>query len=155
MLGGLSAPQLTPATAKPTPPLSSDPLQVCAREALAGKWGVLPEWKSRLYKLALERGLTVRPGLLFVTHYWPGEGRDGQVDCRGNRCTSATAACNELPYGTAVWLDNPCGWRIVRDRGARRNDRVARRLGADFWLDRWSEGPQENYITKYAVLGGD
>lgn len=138
----------------PAPALSTDPLQATAREALAGRWGKLPEWKRRSYQRVIAEGLTVRPGRLWVTHYWPAEGRDGQVDCRGNRCTSRTAACNQLPYGTVVWLQEPCGLRQILDVGARRNDRRARRYGADFWLDRWAPGPRGNYLSHYAVIGG-
>jgi hypothetical protein len=130
----------------------SDPLQRTARAALAGTYGVLPAWKRTAYQSAVDRGTTVRPGRLWVTHFWPGEGRDGQIDCRGNRCTSRTAACDSLPLDTIVWLENPCGLRVILDRGAARNDRQARKYGADFWLDRWSPGPRGNYMSWYAVL---
>jgi hypothetical protein len=140
----------TPEGVSPAP--SEDPLQRTARAALAGTYGVLPAWKRTAYQSAVDRGTTVRPGRLWVTHFWPAEGRDGQIDCRGNTCTSRTAACNQLPYGTVVWLENPCGLRTILDRGAKRNDRQAHRYGADFWLDRWAPGPRGNYMSRYAVL---
>lgn len=136
----------------PKPPAPADDFQRCRAKALRGDFGVLKPWQYEAYLRA--EGVTVRPGRLWVTHYWPAEGRQSQVDCRGNRCTSTTAACNALGYGTVVWLSNPCGLRVIRDRGARRNDRQARRYKADFWLDRWSPGPKGNYMSEYAVLGG-
>jgi hypothetical protein len=132
---------------------SADPFQVCAREALAGKWGKLQPWQREAYTLGVDSGARVKLGRLWVTHYWPAEGRDGRVDCRGNRCTAKTAACNQLPYGTVVWIEEPCGLRVVLDVGAKRNDRQARRYGADFWLDRWNLGPKDNYMSRYAVIG--
>ena len=139
-------------TAVPT--LPSDPFRACAVKALRGDYGPLPDWKLDAYRRGLEQGVTVKPGRAWVTHYWPAEGRDGQVDRRGNRCTSDIVAANRLPYGTVVWLEaGPiCGLRIVKDRGAARNDLVARRRGADLWLDRWNPGPKGNYMSGYAVI---
>jgi len=138
-----------PAGAKTLP---TDPFQRCAVDALAGKWGALAQWQKDAYRSGLDCGLTVESGLVWITHYWPAEGRDGQVDCRGNRCTARTAACNKLPYGTVIWLEEPCGLRTVLDVGAKRNDRAARRYGADFWVDRWNPGPKDNYLSRYAVI---
>ena len=137
-------------TAVPT--LPSDPFRACAVKALRGDYGPLPDWKLDAYRRGLEQGVTVKPGRAWVTHYWPAEGRDGQVDRRGNRCTERTAAANLLPYGTYVWLENPCGLRQILDCGAKRNDRQARRYGAELWIDRWNPGPKGNYVSGYAVI---
>ena len=49
-------------------------------------------------------------------------------------------AANELPGFAFVW-SNATGLRQVLDTGASYNDRVARRKGADHWLDFWSPTP--------------
>jgi len=134
-------------------PAESDPFRACAVKALRGDYGELKDWQRTAYQHGLDQGVTVR-GTAWVTHYWPAEGRDGQVDCRGNRCTSDIVAANRLPYGTVVWLEaGPiCGLRIVKDRGAKRNDRQAERYGAGLWIDRWNPRPKGNYMSDYAVI---
>lgn len=130
----------------------SDPFQRCAVRALAGEFGPLQPWQREAYTLGLKRGVTVR-GRAWVTAYYPWEGRSGRVDCRGNRCTPRTAAANRLPYGTYVWVANPCGLRQVLDRGARSNDRIADRRGCDLWVDLWMMRRLETRVTQYAVVG--
>ena len=73
--------------------LPADPLQATARLALAGKWGVLPDWKRKAYERVVEQGITLK-GRVWLTAYYPWEGRSGRVDARGNPCTSKTCACN-------------------------------------------------------------
>lgn len=132
--------------------VSTDPFQVCAREALGGKWGPLPAWKRRAYQAGIIRGVRVK-GCVFVTWYGPQEGRDGQIDSRGVPCTSRTASCNRLPRGTYVWVSNPCGIKEVLDRGASWNDSVADRRGADLWIDLWARQPFGTRMAKYAIIG--
>jgi len=135
-----------------TEALPADPFQRCAVRALAGEFGALAPWQREAYTLGLERGVTVK-GKAFVTAYYPWEGRSGRVDCKGNPCTKRTAAANRLPYGTYVWVADPCGMRQVLDRGARSNDRVADRRGCDLWVDLWMTRRLETHVSGYAVVG--
>ena len=132
--------------------LPSDPFQRCAMRALRGDFGPLKPWQEEAYRLGLERGVMVQ-GRVFLTAYYPWEGRSGRVDCRGNPCSPRTAAANRLPYGSYVWVANPCGVRQVLDRGARSNDRIADRRGCDLWLDLWMTRRMGTRVTVYAVIG--
>jgi hypothetical protein len=138
------------------PPLAmqfpDDPFQRTATRALQGDFGVLKPWQREAYTLGLERGVTVK-GKVFLTVFYPWEGRSGCLDCKGNPCTSRTAASNRLPYGTYIWVANPCGVRQVLDRGARSNDRVADRRGCDLWIDLWMTRRMETRVTGYATIG--
>jgi len=135
-----------------TAPLPSDPFQRCALRVLAGEFGEVEPWKLEAYRRGLEAGVTVR-GRAWVTAYYPWEGRSGRVDRRGNPCTLRTAAANKIPYGTYVWIENPCQMRQVRDCGAKRNDRIAQRKGARLWIDLWSRTRLGSRVTRYAVIG--
>ena len=131
--------------------ISQDPAQVTARKALSGAYGILQPFQRQGYTLIRDRGTTVQ-GKAFVTHYWAAEGRDGQVDRYGNRCTLRTAAANLLPRKAYVWISNPAQLRQVLDRGAARNDRVARGKHCQLWIDVWHIGPKGNYIAQYAAV---
>ena len=116
-------------------PTHQTPLQHRATKALAGFYGVLEPWQRRGYEAALAGKL--EPRTFVVTGYFPSEGHDGLVDCRGNRCHPGVIACNRLPYGTVVALD---GWERlfrVEDHGSSANDRRTRARGT--WVDVWLE----------------
>lgn len=130
----------------------SDPFQRCAIRALAGEFGPLKPWQEEAYRLGLERGVMVQ-GRVWLTAYYPWEGRSGRVDCRGNPCSPRTVAANRLPYGSYIWVASPCGVRQVLDRGARSNDRIADRRGCDLWLDLWMTRRMGTRVTVYAVIG--
>jgi hypothetical protein len=74
-------------------------------------------------------------GKAWVTRYDAGEGRQGVVGSRGNRLKVGDCASNLLPWGTRVEVAGRT--YTVRDRGARSNDRIAKRRGAEIWLDLW------------------
>jgi hypothetical protein len=131
--------------------LPQEPAQRTATLALQGRYGALSSWQREGYTLILQRGATVQ-GTAWVTHYWAAEGPDGRVDCYGNRCTLRTAAANLLPRKAYVWVSNPCQIRQVLDCGARRNDRIAQRKGADVWIDLWTAKPKGNSIAHYTVV---
>jgi hypothetical protein len=101
---------------------------------LAGEFGEVEEWKLEAYRRGLEAGVTVR-GRAWVTAYYPWEGRSGRVDRRGNPCTLRTAAANKIPYGTYVWIENPCQMRQIVDCGAL-----------------WSRTRIGSRVTRYAVI---
>ena len=161
-----SSPPTTPGVVAPSPPPPADPFQRCALRVLAGEFGEVEEWKLEAYRRGLEAGVTVRPGKLLMTHYGPWDGvkgsqawRDGTWDRRGRRCSTRTLGSNFLPENSYVWLCWRTGGatltelRQVRDCGARGNDPVARRLGADCWVDRWTERRlQATYWPRYAVI---
>jgi len=141
----------------------SDPFQRCAIRALAGEFGPLQPWQEEAYRLGLERKISVN-GRVWLTCYWDAEGHDSRWDCRGGRCGSRHLAANRLPLDTVVWLEWPVldregdvvGYlsqlRIVLDRGAKRNDRVADRKGCDLWADRHTNGPYPTRVGRYAIL---
>ena len=131
--------------------LATDPFQRTAVRALSGEWGALPDWKREAYARGLLAGVTVR-GKVFLTAYYPWEGRDGRIDSRGNPCTPRTAAANLIPRGSYVWIENPCQMRQVLDCGAKSNDRVARRRGCDLWVDLWMTRRMGTRVTRYAVV---
>ncbi len=130
---------------------SPDPFQQCAAKALRGDYGCLQNWQTHAYQLGLRRQVTVR-GLAWRTSYYPWEGRQGRIDARGRPCTRRTAAANLLPRGAYIWLAEPCQMRQVLDRGAHHNDHVARRKGAEVWVDTFETRFCENTLTAYAVI---
>lgn len=130
----------------------SDPFQRCAVRVLRGDFGPVEPWKLEAYRRGLEAGVTVR-GRAWVTAYYPWEGRSGRVDRRGNPCTLRTAAANKIPYGTYVWIENPCQMRQIVDCGAKSNDAIAQRKGARLWIDLWSRTRLGSRVTRYAVIG--
>jgi hypothetical protein len=131
--------------------IQTDSFTICAIRALRGDWGQLEPWQREAYLTGLSRNSTVQ-GRAWITHYWPAEGRQGQVDSRGNPCTRRTAAANRIPRRHWVWVANPCQIRQVLDCGARGNDRQAERYGADLWIDLWNPGPKGNYLSGYVVI---
>lgn len=151
------SPPTTPGVVAPSPPPRADPLQRCAQRALAGEWGPLQPWQERAYRKVVEEGITVAPGRAMVTWYGPPE-RSARVDQYGQPCGPHTCANQELPRRTVVWIENPCGLRIVLD-----NDRspghpqgkaypAARRRGYVTWFDCWSRKSFGTHGSRYAVL---
>ena len=136
-----------------SPALPSDAFRTCAVQALSGRWGPIAPWQRKAYQRGLDQGVTVGPRI-WLTSYGPWEGRMGQVDARGRRCTDRTLAANALPLGTYVWLENPCQMRQVLDRGARSNDRRARRKGCSWWADLWVHRSRDarTCTTRAAVI---
>jgi hypothetical protein len=134
----------------PSGELPADPFQACAEKVVAGVYPCSPE-KLAVYRRGLAAGVTVK-GRVFLTAYYPWEGRDGRIDCRGNTCTPLTCSANRLAYGTWVWIEEPCGLRKVLDRGARSLNRAADRRGCDLWIDLWMTRGMDTHTTRYAVL---
>lgn len=135
----------------------SDPFQRCALRVLAGEFGQVEAWKLEAYRRGLEAGVTVAPGRAMVTWYGPPE-RSARVDQYGQPCGPHTCANQELPRRTVVWIENPCGLRIVLD-----NDRspghpqgkaypAARRRGYVTWFDCWGRKSFGTHGSRYAVL---
>jgi len=115
--------------------LPDEPLQRCATKALSGWFGELEDWQREGYERALQGD--VRQVRAWVTTYFPEEGFPrGQTTRYGHGVDERCVAANLLPAYTWVWHPRT-GIRQVLDTGARRNDRVARRKGADLWLDFW------------------
>ena len=83
-----------------------DVFQRCAREALSGRWGKLQPWQEEAYRMGLRRGTRIA-GRVFLTAYYPWEGRSGRVDSAGAPCTKRTAAANRIPreIGRASWWE--------------------------------------------------
>jgi len=143
-----------PAQAPRTWQQEPDPFRRCGRKAVAGEVGDIPEWKLRAYKRGLEQGIRVA-GVAWVTHYTPGEGfYSGKQTASGAPVSKRVAAANEIPMGSYVWI-YPGEMRQVLDRGAKRNDRVARHKGADLWIDLWTDNERLRNATDfrlYAVI---
>lgn len=142
-------PQVTPQQ------LPSDPLQRCAARALYGDFGKLNPWQTSGYKAAVEDGVTVQ-GLAWVTGYYPWE-HDGHNTRSGRKPSLRSAAVQRRDYHAClfryVWT-SAYGLRIVEDSGANSNTRVARRYGADRWLDYyWRTRHDRNPVTEYAIFG--
>jgi hypothetical protein len=125
-----------------------DPFQHVANKALNGEYGVLKDWQFDGYTLGLARG-TKADTTVWLTCYYATEGRDGQIDRRGRKCTMRTAAATSIKENAYVWCWPPGELRQIRDTGSRRNDRVARRKGADRWIDYWYPS-----VSASAVRGG-
>lgn len=116
-------------------PLPEDPVKRVCAKALRGDFGKLEPFQEEGYR-ALAKGH--RTMTAWRTRYDAGEGVQGRVDARGNRCTTRTLAANRLPLGTYVLLMDKPQLRQVLDRGARSNDRrFADRRGLDCWIDTW------------------
>jgi hypothetical protein len=124
------------ALAGPVQALPQDPFQRCAVKALRGDYGRLHPWQAKGYRRGLSQGATASR-VVWLTAYYASEGRDGRIDNHGNPCTYRTAAANEVPRGSYIWTRY--GLRQVLDSGAHRNDGIARRKGAEFWVDYWAE----------------
>jgi len=137
-----------------TPALPTDAFQQCAVKVLRGDYGEVPAWKLAAYRCGLDQGQQVR-GHVWLTAYYPWEGRSGRVDSRGAPCTSRTAAANRLSRGAYLWVEEPCQMRQVLDRGARFNDRIADRHGCNLWADLWMTKPMDTHTTHYAVVSAD
>jgi hypothetical protein len=129
-----------------------DPFVACALKVVAGDYGEVPAWKLEAYRRGLLNNTTVK-GHVWLTAYYPWEGRSGQVDCKGNPCTLRTAAANRLPYGSYIWVAEPCQMRQVLDRGAHSNDHIADRRGTSLWADLWLTRSMGTHVTEYATVG--
>lgn len=106
-----------------------------ARLALNGHYGPLEEWQRVGYQQLLREGVVWADA--WVTTYYPSEGFPrGQGTRWGFPVDERCAAANELPAYSFIWIPG-IGIRQVLDTGADSNDSVARRKGADHWLDLW------------------
>jgi hypothetical protein len=115
--------------------LPTDPLLRTAAQALRGDFGKLKPWQQVAYELAAKgKHHHLR---LWVTQYWPGEGRDSRHTASGAPVSLRVAAANRIPRGSYVWIANPPHMRQVLDCGAHSNDRCADRNGCDAWIDLW------------------
>jgi len=102
--------------------------------AISGEFGDLEPWQERAYKLAIVGNYRATKRIYATCYY--GTEWDGKTDRRGRRCTMRTCAANTIRENGYVWSE-ASGMRQVRDCGSTRNDRAARRAGADHWVDFW------------------
>ena len=113
-------------------PAQQTPGQRVAARALSGEFGKLAPWQRDGYTRLLRQP---EARTLVLTAYWPAEGRQSQVDCRGRKLTRGAMASNRLPQGTFVYIPSwGRSFRVV-DRGSRSNDRRAGSRGT--WCDVW------------------
>ena len=138
---GVRAPSAVP------PPWSAteDPFRRVAMKALAGEFGKLRPWQAAAYERGLRLGTECRH--VWLTQYGPWEGYKG-ADYH------IAANPRYLPMNSVVWLDKPGQLRVVTNRGADYNDRVAcapttqwvtitggkqvRGKGCAHWVDLWT-----------------
>lgn len=129
----------------PSQELPSEPFQNYATRYLSGRFGEVDPRLAKVYRLGLSRGLTANRTVWF-TCYYPHEGKQGKIDAHSRKCTSLTAAANEIPQFSWIW-SSEIGLRQITDKGARSNDTLARnpprrkgrpvRPPAEFWTDVW------------------
>jgi hypothetical protein len=119
---------LAPAPA-PQQALPADALQRCATRALRGDYGHLAPWQASWYAKAL--ATQPQPRRIWLTQYGPWEGYAGDD-------YHIAANPRYMVPGTVVWLSKPGQLRVVTNRGADYNDRVARSHGARHWVDLWT-----------------
>jgi len=134
--------------------LPANPVQRVAHKALSGEYGKLENWQYKAYKYALAQEATVN-GVAWVTSYGPWEGfMFGEACAFGYGCSESTAAANLIPSHYYVLIELPDGWEVrrVEDCGSKRNDFVARRKGAEVWIDRWVRTNEGSYLTRYASI---
>jgi len=153
----MTALQIALALASLLPQHSTDPFTQCATKALKGDYGVLADWQAEGYKLGLARGVH-SDRTVWLTVYYATEGRDGQIDRRGRKCTLRTAAATSVRENAYVWCYPPGELRQIRDTGSRRNDARAERKGAEFWIDYWYPSRSRSnvngsIIAKCALIG--
>jgi hypothetical protein len=111
------------------------PYELMAIRSIRGEFGDLEKWQERGYTKLLDEGGVKKTA--WVTQYYPSEGFPrGQGTRWGVGVDERVIAANELPASSWVILLN-VGIRQVLDTGANSNDSVARRKGADHWLDLW------------------
>jgi len=117
-----------------------DPAKRCAIKALRGEFGRLKEWQRQGY-LSIANG-DVTYAKAWITTYYPSEGFYRGKETRwGIGCSERVAAANKLPPKTYILIPAKGGYilRQVWDTGAKKNDAIAIRKGADFWVDVWEE----------------
>ena len=136
--------------------MSNDPLQVCARKALAGTYGTLRPWQLDAYEWVIAKGVTCC-GKAKLTSYgykwepaWLAGGRwtasDSHVHLAG------CAANPEIPFGTLIWTSY--GLRYVTDRGGwvkvnRRFTSRAETANLDYYT--WESWPTKRN-TPWAIV---
>ncbi len=134
--------------------MPENPVKRVAVKALKGEYGNLEDWQYKAYKYALAQDADV-DGLAWVTSYGPWEGfMLGEACAYGYGCADSTAAANLLPAHYYVLIELPDGWEVrrIEDCGAKYNDNIAGRKGADVWIDRWVRSNEGSYITRYASI---
>ena len=134
--------------------MPENPVKRVATKALRGEYGNLEDWQYKAYKYALAQNAEV-DGLAWVTSYGPWEGfMFGEACAYGYGCTDSTAAANLLPAHYYVLIELPDGWEVrrIEDCGAKYNDKIAGRKGAEVWIDRWVRKNEGSYITRYASI---
>jgi hypothetical protein len=109
--------------------------KLMAIRSIRGEFGPLQTWQERGYIKFLDEGGVKKTA--WVTQYYPSEGFPrGQGTRWGVGVNERVIAANELPASSWVIILN-VGIRQVLDTGANSNDSVARKKGADHWLDLW------------------
>jgi hypothetical protein len=133
---------------------AQNPVLQVARKALSGEFGPLKRWQYKAYKYALAQEADVE-GEAWVTVFGPWEGfLRGEACAYGYACSESTAAANAIPGHYYVLIELPSGWEVrrIEDRGAARNDTIAKRRGAEVWIDRWVASSQSSRVCRYATI---
>ena len=89
----------------------------------------------------------LRVAKVWVTNYGPWEGYRGAP-------WHIAANPAHLKPGTVVWLESDRCLKVVTNRGASSNDAWARRQGAEFWIDRWTQTRRGDNATQRAWIIG-
>lgn len=105
--------------------------RLTAVKALAGEFGALKPWQKRAYQRGLASPASARSARVMLTTYgpWDPGHYKGSVE---------SAAANELPQGTMIWIPYPSHLRAISTTGAHSNDREARERGDECWTDLWT-----------------
>jgi len=114
---GQAMPDPLPQRTSEAGPLSNDPLQVCARKALEGKFGHLPSWKQAAYEWVIAKGVTVpADNRSKCTSYGKWE-PCGTHTFSGDRFSIEFVSVppKHIPLGAIVWT--PWGLRYAMDTG--------------------------------------
>jgi len=114
--GDLGSPPPTPSE-DPLQRTAMDPLQRCARKALAGEFGGLTEWQRAGYEYAIANSIEIPAGNRSkVTSYGPWE-PCGTHCYSGDRARTSFCAVPKrlIPLGALIWT--PAGLRYAMDTG--------------------------------------
>jgi len=118
-----------------------------------------PSIRQQQRRADLKTGPSIRQTTAWVTQYYPAEGyARGEETASGYGCSERVAAATALPLFSFVWIEQ-VGIRQVLDTGSRRNDVIARRKGAEMWVDIWVERPGDfgfdSGVMEATIIGRD
>mgnify|MGYP000898306187 CR=1 FL=1 len=93
-----------------------------------------PSWQVEVYKKYIDKPEKLTVKMAVITSY-NGQEACGKIDAHNDRCTEKTAASNLIPQYRYIWTKY--GLRRVLDTGAKSNDKKAKGMGANLWIDYW------------------